>query len=144
MPMSISRAAASGAPFACRVVSTRCPVSAASIAICAVTVSRISPTMITSGSARTIARSPVAKVRPVFEFTCTCFTPVSSYSTGSSTVTIVRSGVLSSARPAYRVVVLPDPVGPVTRIAPCVAPIAASKRARSLSSMPSPSRSMTI
>ena len=46
--------------------------------------------------------------------------------------------------PAYSVVVLPDPVGPVTRMAPCVARMAASKRARSASPMPSPSRSMTI
>ena len=100
MPMSIRRAAASGAPFACSVVSTRCPVSAASIAIWAVSTSRTSPTMITSGSARTIARSPVAKVRPVFAFVWICLMPSISYSTGSSTVTIVRSGVLSAVRPA--------------------------------------------
>ena len=97
MPMSISRAAASGAPLACSVVSTRCPVSAASIAIWAVSTSRISPTMITSGSARTIARSPVAKVRPVFVFVWICLTPSISYSTGSSTVTIVRSGRVERA-----------------------------------------------
>ena len=66
MPISTSRAAASGASLVCSVVSTRCPVSADSIAICAVSRSRISPTMITSGSARTIERSPAAKVRPVF------------------------------------------------------------------------------
>ena len=45
-------------------VSTMWPVSAASIAIRAVSASRISPTMITSGSARRIERSPVAKVEP--------------------------------------------------------------------------------
>ena len=39
--------------------------SADSIAIWAVSASRISPTMITSGSWRSIARSPVANVRPV-------------------------------------------------------------------------------
>ena len=38
--------------------------SAASMLICAVSRSRISPTMMMSGSARIIARSPVAKVRP--------------------------------------------------------------------------------
>ena len=37
--------------------------SAASMLICAVSRSRISPTMMMSGSARIIARSPVAKVR---------------------------------------------------------------------------------
>ena len=36
MPISISRAAASGASLVCSVVSTRWPVSADSIAICAV------------------------------------------------------------------------------------------------------------
>ena len=41
-----------------------CPVSADSIAIRAVSASRISPTMITSGSARRIERSPVANVEP--------------------------------------------------------------------------------
>ena len=76
MPMSIRRAAASGASLVCSVVSTRWPVSADSIAIWAVSRSRISPTMITSGSARTIERSPAAKVSPLFAFTCTCLTPV--------------------------------------------------------------------
>ena len=71
--------------------------SADSIAIWAVSRSRTSPTMITSGSARTIERSPAAKVRPVFGLTCTCLTPSSSYSTGSSTVMIVLSGVLTRA-----------------------------------------------
>ena len=69
MPISISRAAAIGASFVCRVLSTRWPVSADSIAIWAVSWSRISPTMITSGSARTIERSPAAKLRPAFGFT---------------------------------------------------------------------------
>ena len=64
MPISIRRVIADGASLVCSVESTRWPVSAASIAICAVSRSRISPTMITSGSARTIARSPVANVRP--------------------------------------------------------------------------------
>jgi hypothetical protein len=98
--MSISRAAASGASFACSVVSTRCPVSADSIAICAVWESRTSPTITTSGSARRRARRPVAKLSPVFEFTCICLIPSSSYSTGSSIVTTVRSGVFSSVKPA--------------------------------------------
>ena len=50
--------------------------SADSTAIWAVSRSRISPTMITSGSARTIARRPVAKVSPTLVETCTWVMPV--------------------------------------------------------------------
>ncbi len=74
--------------------------SADSIAIWAVSRSRISPTIITSGSARIIERRPVANVRPALLFTCTCFTPSSSYSTGSSIVRRVFSGVFSSVSAA--------------------------------------------
>ena len=98
--MSIRRAAAIGASFVCIVESTRWPVRADSIAIWAVSRSRISPTINTSGSARTIERSPVAKVSPVLVLTWTCLTPSSSYSTGSSIVTRVRSGVLTSSSAA--------------------------------------------
>ena len=94
-PISIRRVIADGASLVCSVESTRWPVSADSIAICAVSRSRISPTMITSGSARTIARRPVAKVRPVLAETCTWVSPDISYSTGSSTVMMFFSGVLS-------------------------------------------------
>ena len=90
------RVIAVGASFVCSVESTRWPVSAASTAICAVSRSRISPTMITSGSARIIERSPVAKVRPAFGLTCTWVSPSSWYSTGSSIVMMFFSGVLSS------------------------------------------------
>ena len=41
------------------------------------------------------------------------------YSTGSSTVMILTSGVLSLLSAVYSVVVLPEPVGPVTRMMPC-------------------------
>ena len=76
MPISIRRVSAVGASLVCSVESTRWPVSAASTAICAVSRSRISPTMITSGSARIIARRPLAKVSPAFGLTWTCVTPV--------------------------------------------------------------------
>ena len=46
----------------CRVPSTRCPVSAAVIAMEMVSASRISPTRITSGSSRIAARTPSAKL----------------------------------------------------------------------------------
>ena len=61
--------------LACTVVNTRWPVSAACTAICAVSGSRISPTMILSGSWRRIERRPRAKVRPFFSFTGICSTP---------------------------------------------------------------------
>ena len=53
-----------GASFVCSVESTRWPVRAASIEILAVSPSRISPTITTSGSERRIDRSAAAKVRP--------------------------------------------------------------------------------
>ena len=69
------------------------------MAISAVSASRISPTMMTSGSWRTIERSPLANVRPIVGFTWIWLTPGSWYSTGSSIVMIFLSGelILSSA-----------------------------------------------
>ena len=64
-----------------------------SIAVSAVSRSRISPTMITSGSARIIERRPAAKSSPVFELTWICFMPAIRTSTGSSIVMIVFSGL---------------------------------------------------
>ena len=58
------------------------------------------------------------KVRSIFSCTCTWLMRGSRYSTGSSTVMILRSGVLISSSAAYSVVVLPLPVGPVTRTMP--------------------------
>ncbi len=59
----------SAALLVCRVDSTRCPVSDASMPILAVSASRISPTMMTSGSARMKLRIAAAKVQPIFELT---------------------------------------------------------------------------
>jgi hypothetical protein len=73
---------------------TRWPVSAASTAICAVSRSRISPTMMMSGSARIIERRPEANVRPAFGLTCTWVMPSTWNSTGSSIVMMLRSIVL--------------------------------------------------
>ena len=128
---------AEGASLVCNVESTRCPVSADSTAMRAVSWSRISPTMITSGSARTIARKPVANVKPVLFETWIWVRPVISYSTGSSTVMMFLSGEFSTCRAAYSVVDLPDPVGPVTSTAPCASRNARSKVSRSASAMPS-------
>ncbi len=52
-------------------------VSAAWMAISAVSASRISPTMMTSGSWRTIERSPLANVSPIDGFTWIWLTPKS-------------------------------------------------------------------
>ena len=57
----------------------------------AVSWSRISPTMITSGSARRIERRPPANVTLVLSETCICLMPAIADSTGSSIVRIVRS-----------------------------------------------------
>ena len=71
-----------------------------------------------SGSARRIDRRALANVRPAFGFTCIWFTPFSRYSTGSSTVMMFLSSSFRMLSVEYIVVDLPEPVGPVTRIAP--------------------------
>ena len=68
MPMSSSRAMAPGASLQCMVLKTWWPVSAASMAISAVSVSRISPIMMISGSWRKIERNALANVSPISFF----------------------------------------------------------------------------
>ena len=85
----------------------------------AVSASRTSPTMMTSGSWRTKARIAVAKVSPIDGLTCDWLMPGISYSTGSSMVRILRVGSLRIDSMVASVVVLPLPVGPVTTIMPC-------------------------
>ena len=77
IPMSMSRVIVEGASFVCSVEKTRCPVSAAWTAIWAVSWSRISPTMMTSGAWRSMERNPAAKVSPTDAFTSTWLTPAS-------------------------------------------------------------------
>ena len=91
MPRLNSRVIAPGASLVCSVLSTRWPVSAACVASRAVSASRISPTMMTSGSCRSSDRSALANVKPAFSFTWNWLTPASSYSTGSSTVQMFTS-----------------------------------------------------
>jgi len=69
--MFIRRAMVCGASLVCSVDSTMWPVCAALMAISAVSRSRISPTMITSGSWRRNERSAAAKVMPRLVFCCT-------------------------------------------------------------------------
>src|SRR5438094_509868 len=71
-----------------------------------------------SGSDRRIDRSADANVKPAFGFIWTWFTPPRRYSTGSSTVMMLRSISFRMLSVAYSVVDLPEPVGPVTRIIP--------------------------
>ncbi|MNG00529.1 hypothetical protein D3C84_834700 [compost metagenome] len=87
-------------------------------AIWAVSRSRISPTITTSGSWRSMARRPRAKVMSTLVLTWVWPTPSRSYSMGSSTVRMLRSRELISESAAYRVVDLPEPVGPVTNMMP--------------------------
>ena len=75
-PMFRKRPSTSSTLLAWTVVNTRWPVSAALMAICAVSWSRISPTMILSGSWRRIERRPRAKVSPFFSFTGICVMPL--------------------------------------------------------------------
>ena len=118
-PRSYMRDTAPMALFVCSVLSTMWPVMDAWNAISAVSRSRVSPTRMTSGSCRRIDRSALAKVSPAFGLICTWLMPANWYSIGSSTVTMLTSGLWCQARRAYSVVVLPEPVGPVTRIMPC-------------------------
>jgi len=58
------------------------------------------------------------KRQPFFSFTGIWVIPLIWYSTGSSIVMILSSSFLISLSAAYSVVVLPEPVGPVTSTIP--------------------------
>ena len=112
----------SAASIVCSVDSTRWPVSAADSAARTVSTSRISPTRITSGSWRIAARSATVKSAvswrtsrwDTIDFLSWC-----RISIGSSMVTMLTSrSVLMRSTIDASVVVLPDPVGPVTRTSP--------------------------
>ena len=139
--MSVSRPTDSHAPFVCSVLNTRCPVRAACTATFAVSASRISPTISTSGSCRSRLRSTAGNVSPIFSLTWNWFTRSSWYSTGSSTVQTFRSTPRSTSSAAYSVVLLPDPVGPVTSTIPFGRASSAWNGARTFSLNPSLERS---
>ena len=92
MPRSSRRVIEDGASFVCRVESTRWPVSAACTAFSAVSVSRISPTMMMSGSWRSTVRSALAKVMSICGRTATWLKSSNTISIGSSMVTMFTSG----------------------------------------------------
>ncbi len=98
MPMLRIRVKVAGASFVCNVDSTMWPVWAALIAMSAVSRSRISPTMITSGSCRRNDLSAAAKVRPALSFTLTWLTPGRLISDGSSAVEMLTPGLFSRFR----------------------------------------------
>ena len=84
----------------------------------AVSRSRISPTMITSGSWRRNDFSAAANVNPALSFTFTWLMPGKLISAGSSTVEMFTPGWFRRFKQVYSDTVLPEPVGPVTRIMP--------------------------
>ncbi len=84
-----------GASLVCRVESTRWPVRAALTPISAVSKSRISPTMMMSGSCRRKVRRAAAKLRPMSSCICTWLMPAKLNSTGSSAVEMFPATSLS-------------------------------------------------
>ena len=86
MPMSASRVRALAAELVCRVLKTRCPVKLDLMATSAVSPSRISPIITTSGSCRSTLRRALWKLTLSAESTSTWATPEISYSIGSSMV----------------------------------------------------------
>ena len=98
---------AEAASLVCSVLNTRWPVSAAWIAISAVARSRISPTMMMSGSCRISARRPSAKPMSMAACTCVWLKAGSIISIGSSMVQTLTSSVASCFSVEYSVVVLP-------------------------------------
>ena len=111
MPMFIRRVSVVGASLVCSVDSTMWPVCAALIAISPVSRSRISPTMMMSGSWRRKALSATAKVRPAFSLTLTWLMPGRLISAGSSAVEMLMPGWLRMLRQVYSDTVLPEPGG---------------------------------
>ena len=101
---------------------TKCPVSAAVIAVEIVSRSRISPTRMISGSSRRAALSALANesVSSWISLWLIIASPcIWRYSIGSSRVRMWHFLLMFTCPiMAARVVDLPEPVGPVTRISP--------------------------
>ena len=86
IPRSTRRVIVAAESFVWSVESTRWPVCAAWNATRAVSLSRISPTRMTSGSWRSTERSTLANVSPCFSLISTWLMPFNWYSTGFSIV----------------------------------------------------------
>ncbi len=106
----------------CRVENTRCPVSAAASAACTVSMSRISPIRITSGSWRIavrIAETKLSVSTPTSRWLTDAIRSMWMTSIGSSIVRMWQRRVaLMWSIIAARVVVFPVPVGPVRSTRP--------------------------
>jgi len=117
--------------WVCRVLKTRCPVSAASRASRMVSRSRISPTRMMSGSSRRAPRRAALKLpvsRPTSRWLMRQPWGWCTNSMGSSMVRMwSRRFLLAWSMMAARVVLLPLPVGPVTSTRPLFS-IARSRR----------------
>ncbi len=120
----------------CTVAKTWWPVSAARRAIRIVSLSRSSPTRITSGSCRSACLSPCSNDGvswPTSSCEIMAFWLVCTYSTGSSIVMILqRNELLSRSTIAARVVLLPLPVVPVSRVIPRSDRVMSRKHGRQL------------
>ncbi|CAI8366260.1 MAG: Uncharacterised protein [Hyphomonas sp. TMED17] len=136
IPISRSRCTAPAAEFVCTVDKTGRPVAANSNATLAVSRSRTSPTITTSGSCRKMARKVAAKVRPTLWCIWVWLIPGRPYSIGSSSVMTLRSPLFRTDNAEYKVVVLPEPVGPVTKVMPFGWDRMLRNRIRVSSSMP--------
>ena len=106
----------------CKVAKTRWPVSARVSVIAIDSISRISPSKITSGSSRRADRNPSSKVLtsvPTSRWLISDRLCVCTNSTGSSIVKMwqARSRLIWSIM-AANVVLLPEPVGPTTKTNP--------------------------
>ena len=137
MPRSRSLVTAPAAVGACSVERTSFPASAMRIVSSAVSLSRISPAMMTSGSCRSTLLRASPKLSRPFSGRESCCAPSMRYSTGSSTVTAVRPSVRSALRMQASVVDFPEPVGPVRSTSPgreSILWIAASSSGRNPSS----------
>ena len=117
-PILIILSNVSAADLVWRVERTRCPVRDAAVAVLRVSRSRISHTIIISGSCLKQALSPDSNVTQFLSSISDWTTHSSSYSIGSSRVIIFFSREFSLFSIVYRVVVLPDPVGHVTSTIP--------------------------
>ena len=98
MPMFMRRVSVVGASLVCSVESTMWPVCAALIAISPVSRSRISPTMMMSGSWRRNAFSATEKVSPALSFMLHWLMPARLISAGSSAVEMLMPGLLRMLR----------------------------------------------
>ena len=100
--------------------------------------------MMMSGSWRISARTPCANPRSIACVTCIWLNEGSIISIGSSMVQTLTSDVASVFSVEYSVVVLPEPVGPVTRMMPCGDFVMAFQRTLSSSEKPRSVKSLTM